>query len=124
MLRDADRDRLIEATVNALDQVRSAYLGTPNVNVLRHWDQIGSRVWMAARTSTSAEEFLSCLARKLKLPPPDNYLSASMIELTSLVQALHATRDWLDLVEREHAHLMALTRVKAEARAAARKERR
>jgi hypothetical protein len=116
-----NRERLIAATVAVIDQVRSAYLGTPGANVLRHWDQIQDRVRMAARTSRSAAEWTTALTRSLKLPAPDNYLSRSTQALVSLVTGLSADREWLDLVEREYAYMMALARLRAENRAEARK---
>lgn len=120
-LLQADRDRLVEATVSVIGQMRGAYLGTPGASVLRHWDQIQDRLRAASRTSSTPEEWVTSLSRSLKLPAPDRWLSDSIFELTSLVAALSAARDWLDLVEREHAYLMSLVRLRAEIRAAKRK---
>lgn len=121
MLQGADRDAVVEATVATLDQVRSAYLGTPGANPLRHWDQLQDRVRMAARTSTSVSEWVTSLSRSLQLPAPDSWLSRSIGELTTEVEGRGAVREWLDLVEREYAHMMALVRLRSEQRAEARK---
>lgn len=120
-LMAADRDRLVDATVGVIDQVRSAYLGTPGASVLRHWDQIQDRVRMSARTSTTPEEWATSLCRSLKLPAPDSYLSASISTLTTTVDEVGDARAWLDLVEREYAHMMALARLRAETRSETRR---
>lgn len=122
MLQAGERDRLLEATVLVVDDVRRSYLRTPGASVLKHWDQIQDRVRMAARTSSSADEWITNLSRSLKLPAPDKWLSTSARALQQTVTEMHATRDWLDLVEREYTLIMAKVRLRAETRQQARRD--
>lgn len=60
------------------------------------------------------------MRRDLGLGAPTSKGSQVSIDLVHAVTELGARREWLDLVEREHGYLIALSRLVAEKRAAER----
>ena len=59
------------------------------------------------------------MCRSLQVGVPSNSLSLALAELSDSVE-IERQLDWLDLVEREHAYIMALARLEAEDRKAQR----
>jgi hypothetical protein len=122
MLDDKQKERLRNKTVEVILVVRAAYLRTPNANVLKHWDQLQSRIRAAARTTSSPEEWVTCLSRTLQLSAPNVECSSATCALADDVHELGAASEWLQLVEDEYGYLLALTRSVAEKRKTDRQE--
>lgn len=110
---------LRQRTVAVLLDARAAYLAA-GASPLKHWDQLADRMRAAARTSTTVAEWATSLRRGLQLGAGNSSSSKALVELADEVQALGAEHAWLDMLEREHAFLIALARLEAEDR----KERR
>lgn len=108
-------DELRDKTVNLLLEMRAAYLAN-GANALKHWDQIHDRMRAAARTTTTVEEWTSAMLRGLQLSAPSSSISSRAVELSDDVVAQGAKTAWLDLLEREHAYLIAMARLEAEDR--------
>lgn len=114
-----DREAARKATVAVLTAVRYEYL-RGGANPLKHWDQIQDRMRAAARTSVSVPEWVTALARGLQLGAPDEVRTTAIARLDEAVGG--EAREWLDLVESEHAYLIALTRLRAQEAKAEREE--
>ena len=71
-------------------------------------------------TAGSVEEWVTLMCQGLRLATPSKDLSASMIELATEESCNVSATQWLNMVEREHAYLMALARAEAEDRKATR----
>lgn len=115
-MTDEQRRVLLEATIEYLDAVRTAYLRTPGASPMKHWDMLLERVRLACRTSGSVAEWTTTLARSLKLPAPSSYLSSALDELAAMVRENGGDAVWLEMVEREHAYVMARLRLWTEQR--------
>lgn len=109
-------------TVEVLLEIRSAYLATPGANALKHWTLLQNRMRAAARTTATPEEWASSLCRGLQIQALGSAGARTLVELVHEVAERRCAPEWLDLVEREHTYLMALTRRVAEERAAKRSE--
>lgn len=120
MLNEEKRERLRTLLVELLLDVRSQYLQTPGCNVLKHWDQMASRMRAASRMTETADEWTTHLMRSLQIPSPNKYSSASLLALTSQAREWRADGELLDLIERELGLLIAMTRKCAEERKDAR----
>jgi hypothetical protein len=114
MLDEKAKERLRTLTVEVLLVVRAAHLASPSANQLKHWDMIQDRVRSAARTSATPEEWVTTLARKLQLPTLNSSGSSAIVDLVAFVAERQCAAQWLDLIEREHGYLMALTRLAAD----------
>lgn len=119
-LDEQAKEKLRTETVEVLLDLRAAYLATAGANPLKHWDQLQDRMRAAARTCASPEEWVTKMARDLQLSAPSLTSSRSLLALVGEVSERHCRREWLDLVEREHGYLLALARLAAEQRRAAR----
>ena len=117
-LDNSKRDALLSKTVNVVLELRRQYLAGGG-NSLKHWQQIHDRLRMAARTSGSVAEWLTRMQRALQIGVPSNSLSLAVAELSDEVECIPQPA-WLDLLEREHAYVMALARLEAEDRKAQR----
>ena len=115
-MNEDDKERLRTLTVEAILELRSAYLGTPGCNVLKHWDQIQDRMRAAARSSETPEEWLTTMTRTLQLGAAKPVSSRWFRDLTDFVRERKAAREWLDLLEREFGYLIAVARGVAEQR--------
>lgn len=115
-LSDDGRTRLEGLTVTLLLELRREYLAA-GASALKHWDQLQSRMLAAARTTDSVPEWLSSMCRALQLGAP---LSSTCSAASALQRAVLAdggrAAEWLDLLEREHAFLIASARLEAERR--------
>lgn len=120
MLDEKVKEKLRTLTVELLLELRVAYLGSPGANALKHWDQLQERMRAAARTTASPEEWATKMRRDLNLSAPSSLGSKVFVELVHEVTERNARRDWLDMVEREHGYLIALSRLSAEKRKEAR----
>lgn len=109
-------ERLRTLTVEALLELRSAYLGTPGCNTLKHWDQLQDRMRAAARSSASPEEWLTTMTRTLQLGAARPVSSRCFRDLADAVREHKAAPAWLDLIEREFGYLIAVARGVAEQR--------
>lgn len=119
-LDEQAKEKLRTQTVEVLLDLRAAYLATPGCSPLKHWDQLQDRMRAAARTCASPEEWTTKMARDLQLASPSLGSSRSLLALVHEVTERGCRREWLDLIEREHGYLMALARLSAEQRRAAR----
>lgn len=113
MLTQERRETLRHLTVDVILEARRDYLRS-GASALRHWDQLQDRMRAAARTCRDPREWVTRLRRDLQLGPPDPASSRSCELLVQAVGGPRETREWLDLVEREHGYLMALARLRAE----------
>jgi len=120
VLSENEREKLRTLTVEVVLELRSAYLGTPGCNVLKHWDQLQDRMRIAARTTAAPEEWATSIQRALRLGSPSPRLSDSIVTLASVVREQRVAREWLQLVEDEYGYVMALARSIAEQRKEAR----
>jgi len=111
------------ATVAVILAVRAQYLAA-GASPLKHWDQIQDRVRAAAATSRDVATWTTSLARSLGLGAPDSNRSSATSRLARVVEEDATSDRWLDLVEEEHAYLMALARLEAERRQEERKRAR
>ena len=119
MIDEPTKEKLRTLTVEVLLEMRAAYLRTPSVNVLKHYDMIQDRMRMAARTTASAEEWVTAMSRSLRLDAPNSRFSEAALALANEVRERGCESDFLDLVEREHGFLMVMMRSVAEQRKAA-----
>lgn len=117
-LTEEARQRLVDSTVEMLEALRRAYIRTPHFNALKHWDQLQERMRLATRTSTSPEEWVTALARSLKLTALDSSASSALEALREAVLLAGGAGEWLALVEAEYAYLIAQMRVRSETRKA------
>lgn len=121
MALDERRRRVLEdLVVEVLLAIRAEYLQSPHANAIRHWEQLQDRVRAAARTTATAEEWLTWLRRGLRLSAPSKDSSRCSTALVAEVRDETDGRAFVEMVEARHAYLMARTRVAAEERKAAR----
>lgn len=107
-------EKLRKATVRVLLGIRSAYLAA-GANPLKHWDQLADRLRAAARTSGSVPEWYATMTRTLAIGGSlSSGSSADVVELQRVVTEEASAEEWLDLLEREHAFIMAMARLEAE----------
>jgi len=116
MIDEPTKEKLRTLTVETMLELRRAYLGTPGVNALKHWDQLQDRARAAARTCASPEEWVSKMARDLQLPAFNATASDSAVTLVHVVTERGARNEWLDLMEDELGYLLALCRLESERR--------
>jgi hypothetical protein len=120
VLDEKQKEKLRTLTVELLLELRASYLASPGANTLKHWDQLQERMRAAARTTASPEEWATKMRRDLNLPAPSSSGSKALVELVHAVTEKSARRDWLDMLDKEHGYLIALTRLSAEKRKEAR----
>lgn len=120
MLDEKAKEKLRTLTVELLLEIRAAYLASPGANALKHWDQLQERMRAAARTTSSPEEWATKVRRELNLSAPNSSASSSLVDLVHEVTEKNARREWLDMIEKEHGYIIALTRLSAEKRKAER----
>lgn len=112
---ETTRERLRALTVEVLLDLRAEYLAS-GASPLKHWTQLQDRMRAAARTTTSVPGWVTALARSLGLGAPTRARSGSTLALQEAVTEAARPSRWLDLVEEEHAYLIALARLRAEQR--------
>ena len=99
--------------------VRHAYLSgdlTPaerSTRARKHWDQIQERMRASARSSRAVPEFVTSLARGLRIEAPDSYLSGAQVELARLAAERGAPK-LFRLIDSEYSYIMALARLRAD----------
>jgi hypothetical protein len=120
-LDETTKEKLRTLTVEVLLVMRAAYLAA-GANPIKHWEQLQDRARSAARRSQSPEEWATALARGLQLPALSSSGSRALVDLVAAVAERGCAVEWLDLIEREYGLLMAMTRLCAEERKAAREE--
>ncbi len=114
-VRDEERkERLRSLTVEALLALRADYLATSQANALKHWELLTTRLRSSARTCASPEEWWTTMARRLGIVSPSKRLSRALSDLADYVREGASARQWLELLEREHGYVIALTRLAAE----------
>lgn len=113
---EARRERLRTLTVELVLAVRAEYLRSGHGNVLKHWEQLETRLRAAAATCSSPEELGTRYARSLQLVALSKGASQVLSELADYVREHGCAIDWLQLIESESAYLMALARLQSEAR--------
>lgn len=119
-LENSKREALLSKTVNVVLEMRRQYLANGG-NSLKHWQQIHDRMRMSARTSASVAEWLTKMQRALQLSVPSSSLSSAIAQLSDEAECIPQPA-WLDLLEREHAYIMAMARLEAEDRKAQREK--
>jgi hypothetical protein len=113
-LDNSKREALLARTVAVVLELRRQYLAA-GANPLKHWQQLHDRLRMATRTTTSVAEWATRVQAGLQLGVPSSSLSSAVLLLEDEVACIPQPA-WLDLLEREHAHVMALARKEAEDR--------
>jgi hypothetical protein len=116
MIDEKQKETLRTLTVELMLDLRSQYLRTPGCNALTHWEQLTTRMRACARMSESVDEWATMMLRRLQIPAPSKYSSDSLLTLSHAVRELGAASDWLELIEREHALLIAIARKTSEER--------
>ena len=107
-------------TVNLLLSLRKEYLIT-GANPLKHWEQLQSRAKLAAKLSTTVDEWYSNISRRLSLASPSNSLSSDLAQLREYAESVES--EWVSLVEDQIPALIARCRVIAEAQQLAKKHK-
>lgn len=110
-----ERERLLDKTVRVVLAIRAQYLAN-GANALKHWQQIHDRLRISTATAGSVEEWVTLMCSGLRLPTPSKDLSSAMVELATEESCNANATQWLELMEREHAYVMALARAEAEDR--------
>jgi hypothetical protein len=113
---EQQRERARTLTVEAVLEMRAAYLRTPACNALKHWDQLQDRMRAAARSTETPEEWLTSMTRSLSLGAPQANSSRSFRDLADFIREHRAAREWLDIIEREYGYIIAVARGVAEQR--------
>ncbi len=121
-MKPDEKERLRTLTVEVLLALRAAYLASPQSNALKHWDILLTRMLAAAKISTTPEEWVTGMTRRLQLGALSSSAYSAITDLADYVREHGLARDWLGLIEREHGHIMALTRLSADKRREARGE--
>jgi hypothetical protein len=116
MLDEARREKLRTLTVELVLAVRSEYLRAGQCNVLKHWEQLETRLRAAAATSSNPEELATRYARSLQLVGLSKDASRVLTELADYVREQACAIDWLELIDAESAYVMALARLQSEQR--------
>jgi hypothetical protein len=122
MLDEKARERLRTLTVDLILALRAEYLRSGHGNVLKHWEQLETRLRVAAATSGSPEEFATRYSRGLQLVALSKAGSQALIDLADTVRELGSPVEWFRMLDEETAYLMALARKSAEQRSDARAE--
>ncbi len=117
MIQESTKIEWRESLVQFLMCVRREYLQTSGCSPLKHWDQMQTRLRLAARTSETLEELVSTLLRKLQILAPGQPLCKAISSLRSAV-ATGETPPFLAMVEAEEGYLWACVRLEAERRKA------
>lgn len=103
--------------------VRSAFLsacdGRPPMD---YWTQLQSRCRAAARQTTTASEWVSAVQRRMQIQGFRSSDSLALVELVRFCDEHSAHGAFLEMVERDHALLIALAQVVVEERKSAKKE--
>lgn len=115
-LDDAQLEKLRTQTVELLLDLRGEYLRSPQANALKNWELLQTRALRAARRAATVEEWETIVRRALQLGPPSKWTCSSLLDLSSSVRELGASREWLEMVEREYGLLFAMAMRAAEAR--------
>src|ERR1700734_1217422 len=119
-LDEKDKERLRTLTVEVMIELRSLYLRTYGSTVtLSHWEQLQNRMRSATRTTTGPEEWVTDLCRSLRLPAQGRLGSSATVDLVARIRERGCADEWLDLIDREWGYVMALVRMTAEQRKAA-----
>lgn len=106
-----NRDEILAALVDLVLAARAEYLaggGKP----LKHWDQLQSRLLVAARSSRDLRDFATRFGSGLRLGAPSTKRARATETLHGLVGDSQA---WLREVPREIAFILAAARLRAEA---------
>lgn len=117
MLSENEHKKLETLTVELLLVLRGAYLeeqaGRPPMD---YWSRIQNMSRAAARQTSSASEWCSAMQRRLQIPGFRNSGSKALIDLVRLCDEHAAHQDFLAMVERDSALLVALTQLIVEER--------
>jgi len=95
MLDEAKRERLRTLTTDLILQIRSEYLRSRHGNVLKHWEQLETRLRAAASTSATPEELSTKYARSLQLVGLGKESCRVLAELADYVRENGCAIDWL-----------------------------
>lgn len=112
------KEQVEEALVRLILAARAEYLAA-GANALKHWDQIQDRLRAAARTSSAVGQFVTAFSRGLQLSAPGGARAAAT---ERLAEAVEEYPRWLELVEEEHAFLLAAARLRSDQRREEKKE--
>lgn len=117
MLTTNQRKQLETAIVEMLLEIRSDYLhevgGRPAMD---YWEQLQNRMRSAARTTQTASEWVTLVARRMRIPSLGKRACQALVELVRLCDESDAHIDALDMVERDSGLLVALARLTVEQR--------
>jgi len=119
-MTDERESTLLHAMVQLVLALRAEYLRS-GANALKHWDQIQARLLVAAKTSTSAGDFVTRIAERLQLEAPSKTRSGATVGLRIATEELRPV-EWLEWVEDNVALIMASATLEADRRREAREE--
>jgi hypothetical protein len=125
VLSEQSKEKLRSLTIDLVLDLRAEYLHSGHGNVLKHWEQLETRMQAAARTSGSAEEFVTSYCSGLQLVGLGKPSSRALSELVDTVREMGCASEWLAMLDSnggEISYIMSLARRSAEQRADARAE--
>lgn len=102
-------------TARLMLDLRAEFLAG-GASAISHWDQLHSRFRASAMTTSSVQEFVTDVARRLRLESPSKDRCSTIDALSGLVAELDCRDEWLTLVEIEIDYIAALARLEAERR--------
>lgn len=117
MLDEKQRRQLETLAVEMLLALRAAYLsaqdGRPPMN---YWEQFQSRMRAAARQTATASEWVSQMQRRLQVASLRSSDARTLVDLVKFCDEHEAHLDFLEMVDRDHSLLIAMTQTIVEER--------
>ena len=120
-MKPGTMDGLRELIVAVLDAMRRDALKS-GLSPLKQYDQIASRMQIAARTAATVGEWATDMLRRLQIASPSNSLSSEILALDAAVRVVaddssttadSVASEIMDVVVREHGYFIARLRQEA-----------
>ena len=120
-MKPGTMDGLRELIVAVLDARRRDALKS-GLSPLKQYDQIASRMQIAARTAATVGEWATDMLRRLQIASPSNSLSSEILALDAAVRVVaddssttadSVASEIMDVVVREHGYFIARLRQEA-----------
>lgn len=117
MLDENQKKQLETLAVEMVLELRSEYLASVNGRPsMSYWEQLQNRMRSAARSTTTASEWVTQVMRRMQIASLRKSASRSLVELVRFCDEHDAHLDFLAMVERDNALLIALAQLIAEER--------
>lgn len=111
---EATKERLRSLLVEMVIEFRRGYLRTPQKNLLKHWQIILNRMRSAVMSTSSVDEWVTQVQRRLQIPALGNSGSSALLDLGGHVREHDLWAELRDIVWRETGLIEALARRIAE----------